>query len=756
MTVIPPPPPVISELPLGTTLIAGIGTSTVVADMDFETYSEAGFVWDAAANKWTCLPHAAQGKKGLSVVGAARYAEHPSTEVLCLAYDLKDGGGRRLWYPGMPPPDDLFDYIARGGLIEAWNVGFERHIWEKVCVPRLGWPGILQSQYRCAMAKGRAFALPGKLAEAGPALGSEQRKNADGARLLRKFSIPRNPTKGNPALRIRPEDDPVDGELLYEYCKQDIATEGDISSCVPDLTGEELAWWQEDQKINCRGVQIDTTAIADCSAIVEQALTRYNQELWRLTGGVVSAASEVQRLSAWLATRGVSMASLDEERVTAALARSDLPVDAYRALEIRATVGSASVKKLFAMANSVCSDGRLRDLYTYHGARTGRTTGNGPQPTNLPNSGPDVQLCTQCGRYCGAVRQACPWCGGRLSEPEEWSWEAVDDALKVMSTRSLECAEYFFDNALNAISGCLRGLFIAKPGHDLICADYSAIEAVALAELAGEKWRQEVFRTHGKIYEMSASLISGIPFEEILAWKEEHGSHHPLRKKGKVMELSCGYGGWVGALINFGADKFMTEEEMRHAAGAWRDASPAIVEFWGGQTRRGRKELFGMEGAALSAVLSPGQTFECRGHRWFMCGDVLYCTLLSGRHLTYHRPRLSPSTHRPGETALSYEGYNTNPKNGPMGWARQFTRGSKLAENVTQATCRDIQRHAILLQEAARYPIVLHVYDENVAEIPEGFGSIEEFERIMATLPDWAAGWPVRAAGGWRGKRYRK
>lgn len=455
-----PPPPRLEDLRAGTRLVAGHGYATVMPDLDFEAYSEAGYVWDEGAGRWACLPRASQGKKGLSVVGSARYAEHPTTEVLCLAYDLKGGRGRRLWRPGLPPPLDLFEHIAAGGLLEAWNVMFERLIWENVCVKRMGWPPMPPAQWRCAMAKARAWSLPGALGKAAKVLDTSAQKDKDGKRLLDKFSVPRNPTKKDPRRRIDPATDP-EGPLLYDYCLQDIASEAEVSSRVPDLDADELEWWQVDQEINRRGVQIDVAAVNACTAIVEEALARYDGELAVLTGGVVTAASQVARLTAWLEAHGCPMASLDEETVEAALARSDVPPDARRALEIRATVGSASVKKLFAMANQVCADGRLRNLYTYHGARTGRATGNGPQPTNLPNHGPEVLRC-DCGRHYGAGKPCCPWCGGCQAVIAEWNTVAVEDALLVMSSGSLGMAEMFFDDALPAISGCLRGLFVAR------------------------------------------------------------------------------------------------------------------------------------------------------------------------------------------------------------------------------------------------------------------------------------------------------
>ena len=206
----------------------------MIADLDFETYSEAGFVWDAAANRWKCLPRASQGKKGLSVVQAARYAEHPTTEVLCLAYTTNEAGDVGLWTPQtITPPLDLFRHIAAGGLLRAWNVWFERCIWENVCVPRLGWPPVPAGQWRCAMAQARAFSLPGGLEAAGTVLGLDVTKDKTGTRLLNKFSIPRNPTKADARLRIRPEHD-SEGPMLYNYCIQDVRAQRAVVEHLPE------------------------------------------------------------------------------------------------------------------------------------------------------------------------------------------------------------------------------------------------------------------------------------------------------------------------------------------------------------------------------------------------------------------------------------------------------------------------------------------------------------------------------------------
>jgi DNA polymerase len=291
----------------------------------------------------------------------------------------------------------------------------------------------------------------------------------------------------------------------------------------------------------------------------------------------------------------------------------------------------------------------------------------------------------------------------------------------------------------------LRGLFVSAPGKDLVCSDYSSIEAVVLAELAGEEWRREVFRTHGRIYEMSAAKITGVPMTE---------ARHPQRQLGKVAELAGGYQGWIGAWKAFGADKFLTDDEIKTAILAWRAASPTIPELWGGQPDWRRPEYWGIEGCAVQAVLAPGTWHSYRGLHWIVRDDCLCLVLLSGRTIYYQRPRLEPSTRREGTWSLSYEGYNTNPKNGPMGWIRIETWGGRLVENIVQATANDILRYATVNAEARGYSIVLHVYDELIAEVETG--SVAELESIMMETPAWCRDWPIKAAGGWKAKRYRK
>jgi len=720
--------------------------------IDFETYSEAGYTWLHELNKWA-------NDGGLGEVGTPNYAAHPSTEILFLAYDLQDGWGPQLWLRGMPCPQALREHIEAGRILESHNLSFEWYNWHGVLVARYGWPALNPLQVRCSKAKARAYGLPGALDSVAKALGTTAQKDDKGKAMIKRYSMPRNPTKADPRRRIDPLTE-QDGMGFGMYCVQDVVTETAISGVIPDLSPYELEVWRLDQTINRRGVAIDVAAVHVLIAAYEDAARIGDEQMRNWTSGAVDGCSKVQQLIKWLETRGIYTDSVDAENIEAMISRhKDRDHLACSVLRLRADVGSASVKKLYTLRSTTSADGRLRELFEYHGAHTGRWTGKGAQPQNLPSKGPKV-VRSEC---CGAIRSAqlssspCPYCGigDKGHRKAEWGPDAVDQVI------ADHVSIHRWPDRIAAISGCLRGLFVAAPGCELISSDYSAIEAVVLAVLASEQWRIDVFRTHGKIYEMSAAKITGIPFEEILAHKTTTGEHHPARKGvGKVAELASGYGGWIGAWKAFGADEFMVEQEIKQAILAWRAASPAIVQFWGGQVVEVAPwqfvpGFFGLEGAAVQAVLNPGQCYAVGRIVWGVQGDVLKCQLPSGRFLHYHRPRLERTQCRRSGCdvwQLFYTGVDSKTKQ----WRQLDTYGGKLTENVVQAVARDILADAMLRLEAAGYPVVMHVHDEIVSEVPHGFGSIEEFEAIMSTMPAWAADWPLRAAGGWRGRRYRK
>lgn len=764
---------------------------------DWETYSSAGHIWRPDLNKWKALPQAKQGKKGLFVVGAAVYAQHPSTEVLMYRYKLPGAATTTHWRPGLPLPLDLFAAIEQGAVLEAWNSAFERWIWDEVCVPKYGFPAWPYRQQRCDMAAARAHSLPGSLGEAGDVIRANVRKDKRGDALIKRFCMPRDPTivdKRKRVYLVWGPDDRARVEALYaadgvepprwwyeqdlqdtldfdRYNDFDIGAEQAVAARVPALEGEELDFWHADQAINRRGIHTDREGMLDCIAVIEQVHEVYNAEMVALTNGI--KPTQLEQLKGWFAARGVHLPKMDEETIEAALTWV-MPDDCHRVLELRALVGSASVKKVYAMRNTMARGDRIHDSFLYHAARTGRATGAGSQPTNLPNSGPDVHRCASCKRYHRPALLTCPWCGVAgmprppKYKPSEWCFEAAEDARIVLATRSRQLVEHIMGDAMQVVSGTLRGLFNAADGYDLVSADYSSIEAVVIAMLANERWRIDVFRTHGKIYEASASQMFGVPLQEILDAPKLTGAHHALRKLGKIAELACGYGGWVGSAKGF--DMPGTDEEIKDNILKWRVASPAIVELWGGQSRGEWRDkypcLYGVEGMAIKALQNPGEWFDVMrlddqpsGIRYIAVGKTLFCQLPSKRLLTYHFCRLEASDRPYGaawDVAMSYEGYNTNPKNGPTGWIRMRTWGSRLVENIVQATARDILRRAIISLERAGYPVVIHVYDEIVSEIRKGWGSIEEFSAIMGTMPEWAADWPIRVGGAWRGERYRK
>ena len=739
-----PPPPNPEDFRVGRKLIAGLSHATVLADFDFETRSPAGHIWNHALQTFT--PPRGSNKKGLQVVGASAYTEHPGCEVICLAYDLKDAFGARQWVPGQELPLDLFIHLQLGGLLEAWNVSFEYYVWNNVCVKRYGYPALNISSLRCAAAKSRAYSLPGALGECGRVLGIKNGKMGEGKRLIKRYCEPHKPTKSNKDVWHHIEKHPEDYKLMLQYNLADIKAEAEISNQVPDLSPQELEFWLVDQAINRRGVRMDREMIEACIVIVQQALAKYNAELPTLTGGIITSASQVARITTWLKEYGVFTKSLDKEH-TDELLKLNLAPEVRRVLEIRQLIGSAAVKKLYAMINRLSADGRMRDLFVYHTARTGRSGGEGVQPQNLPNNNKlSVIRCGNCDRYSGSDKKDCTWCGDNtVLQVQEWNPIAAEDSLSVITTGSLSSVEFFFGEAVATVSGCLRGMFIAADNHDLISSDYASIEGVCLAMLAGEEWAIDVYKTHGCMYEMTASKITGTPFQEYIKYKKNNDKHHPDRKLGKVASLASGYQGALGAWLKFKADEFLTENQIIFAVKAWRKANPMIVKMW-----------YELETAAHMATMNKGTEFGYREIVYKRVGDILYCRLPSGRYITYHRPQISPNPKRPGSMQLSFEGWNSDGTKGLIGWIRMTTYGGKLAENCTQAVARDILTHAIVNLERRSYPVVLHVHDEIVCEVPEDFGSVAELESIMMELPQWAEGWPIKAVGGWRAKRYQK
>lgn len=756
----------------GDTLAVGLGVATVLPDFDWETYSEAGYVWNDAEQKWESLPGLSDQNRGLPAVGVYNYVQHPTFEVLSLSYDLKDGYGPRFWKPpadlrpfkwdGIGPPSDLvnfgadprhpwplIDHIARLLLIEAWNEEFEHVVWNLYCAIKWGWPVLSDVQVRCAMAKAAASCYPRALDNVAIPLKLPQEfwKDPAGKPLIRKLTVPKKPTKKDTARRWTRESAPDDFAKFDAYNVQDIITEAEASKRIPDLVPRELDAWQVNQAINRRGMQIDTVGVANCIRIVEQCTEKYTAELRSITGGRVQTHSEVANTLEWLKLAGVYLPNLDEDTIAEQLKVAHCDA-VLRVLKIRQLLSFGSVKKLYAMRAQTCSDGRLRGQYAYHAQITGHPSGQGVQVANL---------------YKGKLN----------SVPE------VEQALGVIASGSLEYVEGVYDDALETVANCLRSMIIAAPGHRLIASDYTAIQAVVTAALAGEEWRLEVFRTHGKIYEMCASMITGKPFQFYLDYKKQTGKHHEDRQPyGKIPELSAGFGSWITGWKKFGADEFMTDDEIKQAILKWRASSPWIVELWGGQTRNkfGRDrnnnrvkeyaELYGLEGAAIAAVREPGKCFGYRGIRYQMHGDALYCQPPgNGAPIVYHEPRLAPASRdwaSPWELELSYMGWNSNQTKGKGGWVRMFLYGGVLTQNVVAKVSREFQTDSLSrCEHSGLYLPVMQTYDEIVTEVPIGRGSVEEYLTLVKAeregcYDDEGRPWPIKVPGADETFRYGK
>lgn len=777
---------------------AGTGFATILPELDFETYSEAGFVWVTVPGFWKKAPKkrtpdmvldeggqwvwyppsrklaglpGSGNKRGLGVVGTYNYVTHPTFEIIQLAYNLKDGEGARIWRPGMPAPQPLIDWITSyittqpaesvQGLLESWNNFFEVCVWNLYCGPKLGWPHIHLDQMRDAMAKAAISAYPRKLENAGLVLKLVNQKDKAGKDLIDKLTVPQNPTKANSTGRWTRASAPEDFARFDAYNVTDILAESEASTKIQDLSPVELERWKVDQRINHRGMQVDLAAVDNCIAIVEQAIEKYNAELRVLTNHEVDSYTKVAPTIAWLKTQGVYLDGLDEDVVSEQLL---LPHShrVLRVLKIREALSFGSVKKLYAIRNQTCSDGRLRDMFAFAANHTQHWAGVGPQVMNLVK--------------------------GRFNKPEQ-----VEFALSVIACRNLEYLEGIFasgppwdpdDNkpmdALDVIAQCLRSMIVAAPGTRLISADYNAIQAVITAAMAGEKWQLDVFHTHGKIYETTASELTGKPLQFYLDYRKANGKHHPDRQLyGKIPTLANGFGAYIGGWRRFDDEGILgTDEQVKELIFKTWAKNVNICELWGGQTRnkfgkdrRGNRaneyqEFYGLEGAAIKAVLSPGECYPYRYVKFQMYKDVLYCQCPGGgAPLVYHEPRLTPSRRphaRPWELELSYMGWNSNQTKGQGGWVRMDLYGGVITQNVVAKTHREFQADTLVaLEQTGIYLPVHHAHDENVTEVKDGEGSKDEYLAIVNrkkpwAVDDWGRPWPIKAPSADETYRYGK
>ena len=617
--------------------------------------------------------------------GVYAYADSPAFEILLFAYSF-DGGETQIidLAQGEKFPAEVEEAIFDVSVTKtAYNANFER-----TCLSKHFGRYIPPESWHCSAVQAAMLALPRSLEDVGRVLGLDEQKMKEGKELIRYFCVPCKPTKANGGrTRNLPCHAPEKWELFKTYCKRDVDVEKSIRRKLHNfpIPESEMELYRLDQRINDRGVLVDMGLVEQaiaCERLHKEVVTK---RAYELTG--LENPNSVAQLKGWLGDMGMEAESLSKKAVAEMIAETDGEVEEL--LRLRLLMAKTSVKKYEAMERSVCSDGRVHGLLQFYGAnRTGRFAGRLVQIQNLPqNHIPDLEL-----------------------------------ARELVKQGRFEDIELLFDSTPNVLSELIRTAFIPKPGCRFVVADFSAIEARVMGWLSGEEWVLDVFRGDGKLYEMTASRMFGIPMAEI-------GKGSPERAKGKVASLACQYGGSTGALVSMGAlDMGLTEDELPLLVAAWRKANPHMVQFW-----------WDVDAAAIKAVTEKQRTKVGRIIFEYKSG-ILFITLPSGRKLSYVKPRMA--VNRFGRDGLTYEGISENKK-----WSRIETYGPKLVENIVQGTARDLLAEAMLRVEKKGYPIVMHCHDEIIAEVPEGTGSVDEMCEVMAVQPEWAEGLPLRADG---------
>lgn len=639
--------------------------------------------------------------------GMYKYVQSPDFEILLFAYSLDGGpvGVIDLTAGQMVPAAVRALLFEPNCLKHAYNAPFEWYCLSKYfdLADPTGW----LPQWRCTMLHGLYCGYTTGLEATGKALGlpEDKRKLATGKALIKLFCTPTKPSAANGGrTRTLPSHEPEKWELFVEYNRQDVVTEMEIERRlsawpVPDQVQAE---WVRDQVSNLRGVGIDMGMVEGAIACDTTISTRYLTEARAITG--LPNPKSTPQLRAWLSQRGVETKNLQKQTVTDLLA-GDLPDDCRRVLELRQELNKTSVKKYTTMTNAVCADGRVRGLLQFYGAnRTGRWAGRLVQVQNLPRT------------YL----------------------EPLDLARELARTRQPDMLGLVYGSVPDTLSQLIRTALAPQGDAVYIDADFSAIEARVISWLAGEDWRLEVFRTHGRIYEASASQMFGVPLDNIVKGRPEY----VLRQKGKVAELALGYNGGPGALINMGALRMgLSEDELPDIVQRWRQANSKIRDLWYKIDDAGR------------AVIQTGRVQDVNGLRFALesTGGLVSMTiqLPSGRKLFYAQPSIG--TNRWGGPSILYWGVNQTTRK----WEQTETYGGKLTENVVQALARDCLAIAIERLEAAGYPVVFHVHDEVVIEVPSEKADLDAVCRIMGQPVPWAPGLPLKAEG-WIGKYYKK
>ncbi|WP_201344756.1 DNA polymerase [Streptococcus suis] len=613
--------------------------------------------------------------------GVYKYVDAPDFEVLLFAYSLDGGPVECIDLTRQNLPFEIQKAIFSDEVRKsAFNAQFER-----VCLSKhFDAPYYLDpSQWRCTMVHAQELGLPSSLEKCANYLNLAQEKDTAGKNLIKYFSVPCKPTKANGGrTRNLPEHDPEKWQMFIDYCKQDVVVEMAIAERLSVLPVADREWdfYTADQRINDRGVALDAELVESALYCKDVKMDILFDEL-RSTTGLDNPNSRAQLLP-WLKTHGYSASGLTKADVQKELKTAS--GELKRVLELKLQTAMSSLKKYEAMERAMCSDGRVHGLLQFYGAsRTGRWAGRVVQVQNLARN------------YL----------------------KDLDDARNYVKARDIDAVEILYDSLNDTLKQLVRTAFVAEGDKEFYVSDFSAIEARVIAWYAKEQWRLEVFSTHGKIYEASASQMFHIPIEDV---------DKELRQKGKIAELALGYQGGPGALKQMGAlEMGVAEDELQSLVDDWRRANPGIVQFWKDVQTAAVKAL------RTRAVIKLGRL------RFKYSKGFLLIQLPSGRQLAYARAKLEDGDYGP---KLTYEGQGDKAY-----FTKQETYGGKLVENIVQATARDILAEAILRLEKNGYPVVFHVHDECIVEARDT--TIETINELMAQAPDWADGLPLNSEG---------
>ena len=641
----------------------------------------------------------------LTDVGSYLYARHPTTDVRCVSYRLVDDNGKpgpiATWLPGDPVPKLITDIAADPHIpICAFHINFDGQILEQILVPRYAWPAIPRERWRCAQAAALARAFPGSLDAVAAALGLAVRKTAKGKAVMRQLAGPKKQTKKE-QREGKPLDfsaTPEDLQVLVEYNAIDVAMLTEVVARVGLLPPAEQAVWRLDQVINERGVHIDVPLLETALAIVREAEIEVCDQLATLTAGAVTAPKQVQRILKWANEQGYSLSNLRKGTVTDILLEPELPNPIRQLLELRQSGAGAASSKLPTMRRWIDErDHRIRHAYRYHGASSGRFTSLGVQLHNL--------------KRCELAN--------------------VAGAIAAVQSGSLrELRERGFEPPLEVIGQLARAFPTPAPGMRFFCGDLSGIEARSAAYTVGDRRELEQWRTFDR---------TGRPEDEPYYIAGIETFHQPpklARTVGKYGQLAFQYQGGVGAYRRIAHDVTTPDEIIDQRKLAWRAARPLYTQFW-------RTSIF----QAVQAIKNPGMEFTLKDitFKYDHRTGFLELTLPSGRILSYPKAEILVDEQY-GSVSFTF----FDASGGGAGKMYHERKGSGafgglIFENITQGICRDIFTEAMLQLELAGYRVVAHTHDDYIVEVPENFGSLAEFVRIITTPPSWAPDLPIAA-----------